>query len=56
MMVMVICCEQIHQKVEEIQQSLLKRNKLFHHLFVPVPTLHLTVVVMHIADEEQLNV
>ena len=53
--VFLFCVPQIRTEIAEIQKSIEKKNKLYKHLFVPVSTLHLTLMVMHLADKEQVD-
>ena len=46
---------QIHKTVSEIQEYVLKQNKLLKPSMIALPSLHLTLLVMHLSDEEQLN-
>jgi len=46
---------QIRHRVGEIQEAILKQNELLKPALIALPKLHLTVLVMHIADDLQLN-
>jgi len=49
----VLC--QIHKRVGEIQENVLKQNKLLKPSMIALPTLHLTLFVMHLSDDIQLS-
>ena len=46
---------QISKRVGEVQASALKHNELLKSSIIALPTLHLTLLVMHIADDMQLD-
>jgi len=46
---------QIRTRVSEIQECVLKANKLLKPSMIALPTLHLTLLVMHLADDMQLD-
>ncbi|XP_077991853.1 uncharacterized protein LOC144446045 isoform X2 [Glandiceps talaboti] len=46
---------EIHDNLRNVQQSVMKSDEKLKDAMIPIPTLHLTVMVMHIANDEELE-
>ncbi|XP_070556807.1 uncharacterized protein [Ptychodera flava] len=45
----------IHESLKNVQASVMKSDEKLKDAMIPIPTLHLTVMVMHIANDEELE-
>lgn len=46
---------QIHENASIVQQYMLSVNSVIQKALIPVPTLHLTLMVMCLENEEQIQ-
>ena len=46
---------QILSAVQSVQERIVVGNALLKAAIVPLPTMHLTLMVMHLADDEQVE-
>lgn len=46
---------QIKQGVEEVQAEVLKKDPRLSRALIPVGTLHITMLVTHLATQEQID-
>ncbi|XP_062267777.1 A-kinase anchor protein 7-like isoform X2 [Platichthys flesus] len=46
---------QISSAVAEVQEAVLQQEPLLAKAMIPVPTLHITLLVMHLANQEQID-
>ena len=44
----------IHEKVKEVQEHIINEEPLFKHVLIAIPTLHLTLLVMRLENEEEI--
>ena len=47
-----VCCQQIQNALQEVQLSVVTGDEKLKDAMVPISTLHLTIMVMHLATEE----
>lgn len=48
-------CFQIHKNIETVQKYMLAVNPALKKAFISVPTLHLTLMVMHLATPKDVE-
>ncbi|XP_077366106.1 A-kinase anchor protein 7-like isoform X3 [Festucalex cinctus] len=51
----VVCVTQISSAVTEVQEAVLERQPGLAKAMIPVATLHVTLLVTHLADQEQVD-
>lgn len=50
-----VCSRQISSAVIEVQELILQQEPRLAKAMIPVPTLHITLLVTHLANQEQVD-
>ncbi|XP_041483679.1 uncharacterized protein LOC121430477 [Lytechinus variegatus] len=50
-----VCSPEIHQALHNVQQTVMAGDEKLKDAMVPIPTLHLTIMVMHLATDEDVE-
>eukprot|EP00057_Strongylocentrotus_purpuratus_P000844 XP_001184597.1 PREDICTED: uncharacterized protein LOC754150 [Strongylocentrotus purpuratus] len=50
-----VCSPEIHQALQNVQQTVMAGDEKLKDAMVPIPTLHLTIMVMHLANDEDVE-
>ncbi|XP_013396984.1 A-kinase anchor protein 7 isoform X2 [Lingula anatina] len=47
--------QKIHSALKEVQKTILQKDKNISPAFIPIPTLHLTMIVLRLDEEEEMQ-
>ncbi|XP_071494146.1 uncharacterized protein [Diadema antillarum] len=50
-----VCNPEIHKALHDVQQTVMAGDEKLKDAMVPIPTLHLTIMVMHLATDEEVD-